>query len=348
MPARSARIRPRQSRPHPSRPSAPARTRRPTIHYYGYRYYDAVSGRWTSRDPVGERGGVNLYGFVGNDGVDCRDYLGLELPGVYDADGMYYGTSKPAYSPVDESPAPGADSFPFTLASLMGNPLEDSGREYIALTGQSGKALDVRFFISSTDCTSGVKSSHTEQYVHTGALPTTAMMSGGSAYTGGPGEVYLPILNSVETKSLVAKRDTCGYANIRVRASSKELPLAKNDPVKGVQNTGLLDYANRKGFNFSPGAFNVPNAASGFASVHIVYRWNLCKGHSDKVIIASQNIEGKGKSVRYTSSQRVDEPGEQRFSGQTSYMPSPMDDASVIPDGGSPLYRHGWSAPLGE
>jgi uncharacterized protein RhaS with RHS repeats len=44
---------------------------------YGYRYYDPVTGRWPSRDPIGERGGVNLYGFVGNDGLDRVDYLGL-------------------------------------------------------------------------------------------------------------------------------------------------------------------------------------------------------------------------------------------------------------------------------
>jgi len=31
---------------------------------------------WPSRDPIGERGGVNLYGFVGNDGVDRLDILG--------------------------------------------------------------------------------------------------------------------------------------------------------------------------------------------------------------------------------------------------------------------------------
>jgi RHS repeat-associated protein len=47
------------------------------IHNYGYRYYDPVTGRWPSRDPIGERGGVNLYGFVGNDGVNGRDILGL-------------------------------------------------------------------------------------------------------------------------------------------------------------------------------------------------------------------------------------------------------------------------------
>ncbi|MFC7339621.1 RHS repeat-associated core domain-containing protein [Haloferula chungangensis] len=48
--------------------------------YYGYRYYDPVTGRWPSRDPIGERGGLNLYGFVGNDGVNWWEFLGL-VPG---------------------------------------------------------------------------------------------------------------------------------------------------------------------------------------------------------------------------------------------------------------------------
>jgi hypothetical protein len=48
------------------------------VDYYGYRYYDPETGRWPSRDPIGERGGINLYGFVGNDGVNWVDILGLE------------------------------------------------------------------------------------------------------------------------------------------------------------------------------------------------------------------------------------------------------------------------------
>jgi len=47
------------------------------LYYYGYRYYDPVTGRWPSRDPIGERGGVNLYGFVGNAGVNWIDVNGL-------------------------------------------------------------------------------------------------------------------------------------------------------------------------------------------------------------------------------------------------------------------------------
>ena len=48
-----------------------------TLYYYGFRYYDPATGRWLSRDPIGERGGLNLYGFVGNDPVNAWDYLGL-------------------------------------------------------------------------------------------------------------------------------------------------------------------------------------------------------------------------------------------------------------------------------
>ncbi len=39
--------------------------------------FDPATGRWPSRDPIGERGGLNLYGFVGNDGVNSVDALGL-------------------------------------------------------------------------------------------------------------------------------------------------------------------------------------------------------------------------------------------------------------------------------
>jgi RHS repeat-associated protein len=49
------------------------------LYYYGYRYYDPATGRWPSRDPIGEMGGINLYGFVGNDGITKIDLLGLSI-----------------------------------------------------------------------------------------------------------------------------------------------------------------------------------------------------------------------------------------------------------------------------
>jgi RHS repeat-associated protein len=59
-------------------PETPGRERCVTV--YGYRWYDPVTGRWPSRDPIEEDGGVNLYGFVGNDGVVRWDYLGWYGP----------------------------------------------------------------------------------------------------------------------------------------------------------------------------------------------------------------------------------------------------------------------------
>jgi RHS repeat-associated protein len=47
--------------------------------YYGYRYYDAVLGRWLSQEPIAEWGGVNLYGMCGNDVVQRVDPSGLKI-----------------------------------------------------------------------------------------------------------------------------------------------------------------------------------------------------------------------------------------------------------------------------
>ena len=48
------------------------------FYYYGHRYYDPVDGRWLSRDPIEEQGGVNLYRFVENNPLDAVDPAGLD------------------------------------------------------------------------------------------------------------------------------------------------------------------------------------------------------------------------------------------------------------------------------
>jgi len=51
--------------------------------YYGYRWYDPVTGRWPSRDPIEERGGVNLYGLLMNSALNKVDKFGLcEVGGI--------------------------------------------------------------------------------------------------------------------------------------------------------------------------------------------------------------------------------------------------------------------------
>jgi RHS repeat-associated protein len=49
------------------------------VAWYGYRFYDPVAGRWPSRDPLAEEGGLNLYGFLLNTVINDIDYLGLEI-----------------------------------------------------------------------------------------------------------------------------------------------------------------------------------------------------------------------------------------------------------------------------
>lgn len=36
------------------------------------------TGRWASRDPIAERGGINLYAYVGNSGINAVDKFGLK------------------------------------------------------------------------------------------------------------------------------------------------------------------------------------------------------------------------------------------------------------------------------
>jgi hypothetical protein len=57
--------------------------------YYGYRYYSPGLGRWVSRDPIGERGGLALYCNSKNDMCRRSDVLGLFFLGMEYTDGLY-------------------------------------------------------------------------------------------------------------------------------------------------------------------------------------------------------------------------------------------------------------------
>jgi RHS repeat-associated protein len=47
---------------------------------YGFRYYTPYLGRWTCKDPIKERGGINLYEIAANAPINGVDYLGLLYP----------------------------------------------------------------------------------------------------------------------------------------------------------------------------------------------------------------------------------------------------------------------------
>jgi len=55
----------------------------------GHCYYDPGTGRFLTRDPIGYGGGMNLYGFAGNNPVNQSDPDGFAPPpGPYSGPGI--------------------------------------------------------------------------------------------------------------------------------------------------------------------------------------------------------------------------------------------------------------------
>ncbi len=62
------------------------------LYYYGYRWYAPIMQRWVNRDPIGERGGLNLYVMANNSPLNFSDYFGLKPePGCAKACYAQYG-----------------------------------------------------------------------------------------------------------------------------------------------------------------------------------------------------------------------------------------------------------------
>jgi integrase/recombinase XerD len=112
----------RPKRPRPPTPGNPSnalvvnrlsilsrRAKEVSVADYQYRHYDPVTGRWPSRDPIDEKGGFNLYGFVKNDAIGKWDRLGLFT--IDDSlDQLKKDGVTPAIPAVPGSGFPGADT----------------------------------------------------------------------------------------------------------------------------------------------------------------------------------------------------------------------------------------------
>ena len=74
--------------------------RRSGLSLYPFRAYDPSLQRWLNQDPIGELGGINLYGFVDNDPVNGVDpSVGrIESSSKYFAHAFYLPTHQPVYN----------------------------------------------------------------------------------------------------------------------------------------------------------------------------------------------------------------------------------------------------------
>lgn len=70
--------------------------------YYGQRYYEPKQGRFVGRDPIEEKGGLHLYGFCGNNGVNRWDVLGMDPWSSWfvkdNGDGTFTGSAQRLYA----------------------------------------------------------------------------------------------------------------------------------------------------------------------------------------------------------------------------------------------------------
>lgn len=83
------------------------------MYYYGYRFCQPNLGRWASRDPIGEEGGENMYGFVLNSPLTKADPVGLDSF-VFPIETV---TFKPAWDKYDQWHTGLAE--PLTLTAKM-------------------------------------------------------------------------------------------------------------------------------------------------------------------------------------------------------------------------------------
>ena len=103
------------------------------LSYYGHRLYSADIGRWLNRDPIGERGGINLYGMVGNGGVTRIDVLGNKWSNC-NSTWTYLGPSKySGYACAEKS----TDTTSSLAALLTGSSSNAS------LVSMQGRMVDV-------------------------------------------------------------------------------------------------------------------------------------------------------------------------------------------------------------
>jgi len=86
------------------------------------RFYEPVTGRWLSNDPIGIAGGMNQYVFCANNPVNFRDSLGLcrNEPNIFGI-----GSLPPGFPYIQPSspwlnvPASIANTFPFAANVMM-------------------------------------------------------------------------------------------------------------------------------------------------------------------------------------------------------------------------------------
>jgi RHS repeat-associated protein len=130
------------------------------LYYYGFRFYEPNLQRWLNQDPIGIRGGLNLYRFVHNSPINAVDLFGLCDP----ADRAI----PPPRGLLPPDPRLALDYYKGDYSSTVLDALEswppDPGESWDSVMEALDKGLDTTFFTTwFTD--------HTPPGFQTGMIP---------------------------------------------------------------------------------------------------------------------------------------------------------------------------------
>ena len=112
--------------------------------YYGYRYYSASTGRWLSRDPIEEQGGLLLYGFVANNPVNYVDPTGqIPLDTIWDIANIIYDIAVGDYVSLTADVA--ALAVPYVPAGSTKLVKAAKATDVVSMDSKAIKTLKVEF-----------------------------------------------------------------------------------------------------------------------------------------------------------------------------------------------------------
>ena len=194
----------------------------------GHRYYDSYTGRFVTRDPIGYKGGINLYGFVGNNPVNGSDPSGFSLAPV----GGY---------PVDPR---GPKWYPQNLSQARARAINNWYSLGDALQSAGGNTLEYIRHLDNVECGCSNTPQGSAGANQNAPMQMAGKASGGSSLPGGlknasSGLKELFSEGSLKGRSIIGIRQTLLKNGFKM-SKAKGNGLLFRSPGKAVEHVRIM------------------------------------------------------------------------------------------------------------